>query len=275
MGVRLNRRHFLGTASGAAALSVLAPHALGASTGDDPLGVRNDFAATSEYTFLNTAYIGLISRPALEAGRAWLDARAHRPYEVKPMLAEADKSRHLFARLINATDDEIGLLSSTTEGENVVTDALDFKPGENVVIDDLVYPSTPVIYRSLEKTKGIELRIVRQRGGATSVNDFARLVDKKTRLISVGRGFPISTVSGTTCEGLPIWRMRIEPFCIPMPCKRWEWDPWTYARRMSTFFVAADTSGCLPDLARLRFSYARNCWIVSAQIAPDGTWKKS
>jgi selenocysteine lyase/cysteine desulfurase len=44
--------------------------------------------------------------------------------------------RHAFASLINASDEEVGLLSSTSEGENVVTDALDLKRGENVVIDD-------------------------------------------------------------------------------------------------------------------------------------------
>jgi selenocysteine lyase/cysteine desulfurase len=151
----------------------------------DPLGVRRDFPAADEYTFLNTAYIGLISRPVLDAGRAWLDARAHRPLEVGEMLRKTDEVRHAFARMINAADDEVGLLFSTSEGENVVTDALDLKRGENVVIDDLAYPSTSIIHKRLEETRGIEVRIVRQRDGETRVEDFARLVDGKTRLISV------------------------------------------------------------------------------------------
>ena len=101
------------------------------------------------------------------------------------MLRRTDEVRHAFATLINASDDEVGLLFSTSEGENVVTDALDLKRGENVVIDDLAYPSTSIIYRRLEETRGVEVRIVRQRDGGTYVEDFARLVDHKTRLISV------------------------------------------------------------------------------------------
>ena len=185
--MQVSRRHFLGATSGAATLSALSsqPTAQAVDAATDPLGVRRDFPAADEYTFLNTAYIGLISRPVLEAGRAWLDARAHVPHEVGAMLRRTDEVRHAFATLINASDDEVGLLFSTSEGENVVTDALDLKRGENVVIDDLAYPSTSIIYKRLEETRGIEVRIVRQREGGTYVEDFARLVDNKTRLISV------------------------------------------------------------------------------------------
>ena len=181
----VSRRQFLEAASGAAALTALADRTTAAQTGDDPLGVRADFPALAEYAFLNTAYIGLVARPVVEAGRAWLDARARRPLEVGDMLSKTDEARRRFAGLINVSEDEIGFLFSTTEGENVVVDALDLKAGDNVVIDDLVYPSTPVIHRRLQETKGVELRIVRHRDGAVDVRDFERVVDRRTRLISV------------------------------------------------------------------------------------------
>jgi selenocysteine lyase/cysteine desulfurase len=181
----ISRRQFFRVTSGAAALGAIAERTASGAQPGQPLTTRGDFPAVNDYTYLNTAYIGLIAKPVVEAGRAWLDARASKPFEVGAMLAKADECRHRFAGLINATDDEIGLLFATTEGENVVTDALDFTPGDNVVIDDLVYPSTPVIYRKLQETKGVELRIVKHRGGAVNVADFEKLVDKRTRLISV------------------------------------------------------------------------------------------
>jgi selenocysteine lyase/cysteine desulfurase len=186
--MQVSRRHFLGATSGAATLGRFGGAAAAQPPPDpraDPLRVRRDFPAADDYTFLNTAYIGLISRPVLDAGRAWLDARAGRPFEVGEMLRKTDEVRHAFARLINAADEEIGLLFSTSEGENVVTEALDLKRGDNVVIDDLAYPSTSIIYKRLEETAGIEVRIVKQRDGGTYVEDFARLVDDNTRLISV------------------------------------------------------------------------------------------
>jgi selenocysteine lyase/cysteine desulfurase len=97
------------------------------------------------------------------------------------------------AQLLNAADDEIGLLFSTTEGENVVADALELRRGDNVVIDELAYASTSVIHKHFEDAKGIEMRVVPQRDGGTRLDDFARLVDSRTRLISVAW---VSNLSG-------------------------------------------------------------------------------
>src|SRR5688500_16718429 len=87
--------------------------------------------------------------------------------------------------MFGSGDDEIAFLSSTTEGENIVVNSLDFKAGDNVVYDDLVYPSTPVMYQRLKETKGVEIRVVKSRSGASPVKDFKKLVDGRTRLISV------------------------------------------------------------------------------------------
>lgn len=181
--MQVSRRSFLTATTTVGALGARVSAQTQSSA--DPLGVRRDFPAADEYTYLNTAYIGLIPRPVFDAGRSWLDRRAHQPFNVGEMLAKTDETRHTFARLINAIDDEIGLLFSTTEGENVVVDALEFKPGDNVVLDDLGYASTSIIHRRLQELKGIDVRIVPQRNGATTIEDFARQVDRRTRLVSV------------------------------------------------------------------------------------------
>ncbi len=178
------RRGFLG-ASGVTALAAMAPPAPAAGADDDPLGVRKDFPATGDYTFLNTAYIGLISQPVVDAAHDWIEARARRTYGVGHMEAKKQEARKLFAGMVGAGEDEIGFLTSTTEGENVVVNSLEFKPGDNVVFDDIVYPSTPVIYKKLQETHGVEMRVVKNRGGAGTLEDFAKRVDERTRIISV------------------------------------------------------------------------------------------
>jgi selenocysteine lyase/cysteine desulfurase len=184
--VDLTRRDFLGVTAAAAA-APLTPHMqrnVGVAE-DDPLGVRKDFPSLREFTFLNTAYTGLISQAVVDAAREWTDTRARRTYTVGEMLARADEARKLYAGMIGAGEDEIAFLSSTTEGENLVVNSLDFKAGDNVVYDDLVYPSTPVIYQRLAETRGVEIRVVKSRNGAAPVEDFKKQVDGRTRLISV------------------------------------------------------------------------------------------
>ena len=55
--MQVSRRHFVGATSGAATLSALSTSTTAQAPADpamDPLGVRRDFPAADEYTFLNT-----------------------------------------------------------------------------------------------------------------------------------------------------------------------------------------------------------------------------
>ncbi len=178
----LTRRDFLGVTATAAVGSL---QRTANSSEGDPLGVRKDFPALRDLTFLNTAYTGLIPQAVVDAAREWTDTRARRTYTVGEMLAKADEARRLYAAMIGAGDDEIAFVSSTTEGENIVVNSLDFKAGDNVVYDDLVYPSTPAIYQRLADARGVEIRVVKSRDGAAPVEEFTKLVDGRTRLISV------------------------------------------------------------------------------------------
>jgi hypothetical protein len=110
------RRGFLGLTAGAAVAS-LRQNAVAAQ--DDPLGVRKDFPALRDLTFLNTAYTGLIPQAVVDAAREWTATRASRTYTVGEMLAKADEARKLDAGMIAAGEDEIAFVSSTIEGENI------------------------------------------------------------------------------------------------------------------------------------------------------------
>lgn len=167
-------------------LAASAPGVAVARSADDPLGVRGDFPILANgRTYLNAAYITPIPRQSAAAIAAFAEAKATRPMLVPELLGATEKVRRQFAKLINASPDEVGLLFSTAEGENVVANGLDLKPGDNVVIDQLHYDSEFVIYQELAKTRGIEVRIVKHRGGAVTAKDFEPVVDKRTRLVSV------------------------------------------------------------------------------------------
>jgi len=185
--VELNRRQFIEVAAGAAALRPL--EAQGPKTDrddpDDPLKVRRDFPVVRDGLYLNSAYIAPVPVPVAEAARVFAERKASKPIPLDEMLAKTDEVRRQFARLVGAEADEIGFLFATSEGENIVASALDLKPGDNVVVDELHYNTTFVLYRHLEEARGIALRIVKHRGGRVTSDDFARAVDDRTRLVSV------------------------------------------------------------------------------------------
>ena len=101
------------------------------------------------------------------------------------MLARTDQVRAAFAGLIGAQPAEIGFLFSTSEGENIVAHALGLTRGDNVVVDELHYNTSFVLYSHLEQTTGVELRIVKAREGGVTAADFAPHVDRRTKVVSV------------------------------------------------------------------------------------------
>ena len=151
----------------------------------DPLGVRVDFPVANTSLFLNSAYITPTPLPVVEAGRAFADSKAYAPIPLGDMLRKTDAVRAQFARLINASADEIGFLFATSEGENVVARSMGFVPGDNVVIDELHYETEFVLYSHLAKSTGVELRVAKARGGAVTVADLEPLVTRQTKLVSV------------------------------------------------------------------------------------------
>ena len=196
------RRQFLESASAAgviAPFSVSASHALPTGTeragaeprahrirsADDPLSVRGDFPVVEQGIYLNSPYITPSPRQVIDAGNTFWQAKAHNPISLGDMLAETTSVRQKFARLIGATESEIGILDATSAGENLVARSLDLSRGDNVVIDDLHYETTYALYRGLAETRGVELRIVRSGDGAATVEEFAELVDDATRVVSV------------------------------------------------------------------------------------------
>lgn len=163
------------------------------SSPDDPLGVRDDFPITRNRIYLNTAYIAPIPKPVAAAVQAFNEKRMNEPLNVGDLLRQVGATRARFARFINAAPEEVGLLYTTSEGENIVANSIPWQRGDNVVVDDLHYEAAFVIYRQLEKRLGVELRIVPSRNGAAEAKDYEPYVDGRTKLVSVAW---VSSVNG-------------------------------------------------------------------------------
>jgi selenocysteine lyase/cysteine desulfurase len=188
---RLNRRSFLTAAAGITSAAVQSKimqpadaASLRSSDGPkfDQAAIRDDFdILKTDQVFLNTAYSAPIPRQVVLAGIEAL----HRK-ELDPLAEPAsDAVRAGFAKLINASPDEIGLLHSTGEAENIIARGLGLKAGDNVVVSSLHYDNEFILYRALAKELGIDFRIAPHREGAVEVKDVEPFVDGRTRLISV------------------------------------------------------------------------------------------
>jgi selenocysteine lyase/cysteine desulfurase len=196
----IDRRTFVASATSLAAAAVVTPTRAFAdaparlSLADDPLGVRADFPILENgRAFLNSAYITPSPRAVAAAGAAFYQAKATRPISVGELLSKTGEVCTQFAKLIRAAPEEIGFVFATSEGENTVANNVPLAPGDNVVIDDLHYDGAIVAHRQLERRRGIELRIVKNRNGVVTSEDIAQRVDRRTRLVAVSY---VSSVNG-------------------------------------------------------------------------------
>jgi selenocysteine lyase/cysteine desulfurase len=82
--------------------------------------------------------------------------------------------------------DEVACIPNVSSGLAALADALPLKPGQNVVVSELNFPTNVYLWHSL-KQKGLlsEVRVVKARNGQVPASDFEKAIDDKTVAVSL------------------------------------------------------------------------------------------
>lgn len=143
--------------------------------------VRDEFPVLKYKTYLNSAAHGPTLKRVWNAVQDYWRFRVFESLNFKPTKAKSDA-----AKLINASENEICWCSRVTQGFNMVRSMLDVQSGENVVVTDLGYPSNVFVWLPLRE-KGVEIRRIQKHDGRIDLEDFERVIDDKTRVVSISR----------------------------------------------------------------------------------------
>ncbi|GMR11526.1 MAG: aminotransferase class V-fold PLP-dependent enzyme [Anaerolineae bacterium] len=155
--------------------------------------LREDFPITEEWVNLDNAGLSPFPRPVVEAVERLIDQRVR-----KGVLAYWDwvdtiqETKELIAGLIHASAEEIAFTQNTSEGINTVANMLEWKPGDNVVLNDLEFFPNYWPWIRLRKF-GVETRLVKHREGLITTEDLARQMDSHTRVVALSS---ISWING-------------------------------------------------------------------------------
>ncbi len=102
------------------------------------------------------------------------------------MFAIGARVRGQVARLLGVARAEVAFLAHASEGLNQAVRSVEWRAGDNVVFADLEYPS--LIYpAALLRERGVEPRVIRTREHYLAIDDLARQVDRRTRLVLVSQ----------------------------------------------------------------------------------------
>ena len=147
--------------------------------------MRSHFPGASGSTYFDTASRGLVPSEAKVAIDAEIDHRIRGDIEKPKMFATIERVRNHYAKLINASPDEIAFTKNVSEGLNIVAAGTSWKSGDNVVLcPELEHPSNIYPWLNLRSRVGIEVRAVKSRGGTMPVEAMIKAVDLKTRAVT-------------------------------------------------------------------------------------------
>ncbi|MGE8613485.1 MAG: aminotransferase class V-fold PLP-dependent enzyme [Achromobacter veterisilvae] len=146
--------------------------------------VREDFPASSRMLYLDTAHQSPLAgsvRQALEA--FYQEASAYGG--PKPVwLGRVERVRARVAAFLGAQAGELAFTKNTSEGLNIAANAIDFKPGDNVLLIEGDHPNNAYAWLNL-KRRGVDVRFVKLERGVADAALFAPHVDARTRAISL------------------------------------------------------------------------------------------
>jgi cysteine desulfurase / selenocysteine lyase len=153
------------------------------------LNARQHFPGLLDKVFLDAACVSLAPRPAVDAIQKFLDLAMVCPHE-------SSTAHHIFmdemraaarpaaARLINAHDDEIALVESTSHGLSLAANAIPLGPGDRVLLPDLEFMEVAIPWVQ-KKQDGIEIDVVANRNGEVRIEDIAARLTPRTRVVCV------------------------------------------------------------------------------------------
>ena len=151
----------------------------------NPEKISEEFPVVENRIFFDHAKVSPLPMRVRSAVNAFVeDASSHGTANYADWLARVESVRASFARLINASPDEVAFVKNTSEGISIVANGIDWKPGDNVVIPDIEFPANVYPWWNL-KPLGVETRLVHAVDGRVLFDDLVARVDNRTRVLSV------------------------------------------------------------------------------------------
>jgi L-cysteine/cystine lyase len=126
--------------------------------------LRAQFPVLERVAYLNAGTNGPVPLRAFEAAEAELRQQLERGRSSKPwfehQLERIDVLRERAAKLLGATQADVALTGSTTDGINAALHALDLKPGDEILTSEDEHPGVFGPIATARDTRGVRVRVV-------------------------------------------------------------------------------------------------------------------
>ena len=144
--------------------------------------IRSRFNIFQRKIYLNSCSQGALS-DAVQAGLEDYIASWHEqgsPWET--WVNRYEEARAAFARFINASPDEVAIVTSVSAGVNSVASALNFRERKKVVMGEFEFPTMGHIWLA-QRVRGAEVNFVRAESDHIPAANYEKLIDRNTLIV--------------------------------------------------------------------------------------------
>jgi selenocysteine lyase/cysteine desulfurase len=153
----------------------------------EPSFIATYFPTLAEMTYLNNASTGIPPATTIQAMKDHLDGIAHAAVDFERILETLRTARSLLSRVLGGAETQYGLVPSTSEGINVFAHGIGYPKGSNIVLCDLEFPANYVPWQNAARIYGAELRVVKSRNGAATIDSYKEKIDDNTKVVAVSQ----------------------------------------------------------------------------------------
>lgn len=146
---------------------------------------RSEFFEFEDATYFAMAAQGPLPRVAIKALEASLELK-RRPYRIEESLyfELPTRVRGLLAKLTGAKPEEIGLTTGASTGLGGIASAIDWQPGDEILVARGEFPAQLCTWQPLAASRGLSLRLISPSARFPRARDFLDALTPRTRLVS-------------------------------------------------------------------------------------------
>jgi selenocysteine lyase/cysteine desulfurase len=144
--------------------------------------IRSRFNIFQRKIYLNTCSQGALS-DAVQAGLQDYIASWHEegsPWD--PWMDRYEEARAAFAQFINASPDEVAIVTSASAGINGVASALTFRERKKVVMGEFEFPTMGHVWLA-QRARGAEVQFVSAEGDRIPAANYEKMIDRNTLIV--------------------------------------------------------------------------------------------
>jgi len=144
--------------------------------------IRSRFRIFERKIYLNSCSQGALS-DAVQAGLEDYIASWHEqgsPWET--WVGRYEEARTAFAKFINASPDDVAIVTSVSAGINGIASALDFRERKKVVMGEFEFPTMGHVWLA-QRARGADVQFVSAVGDGIPAANYEKMVDRNTCIV--------------------------------------------------------------------------------------------